>query len=200
MFRGIRSLLIIFFIIIGSIFLWEKLKSFNPFTLQGIKTSHNVVLKEMIALGKIELASFTFRDVVEQELKFNYLPNPKAILIVQGNAVGCIDLTKVRAEDVATKDDTLIIHLPEPELCHYSIDHEHSRIYDTQYAFMNEQELLNEAYSRAQDKIKQSALDMGILEQTKKNASLILKPILENISGRKVVLQFQLKATLDKPK
>lgn len=200
MFRGIRSVLIIFFIIIGTIFLWEKIKSFSPLSLQGIKTSHNVVLKEMSALGKIELANFTFRDVVEQELKFNYLPNPKAILIVQGNAVGCIDLTKVRAEDVSTKDDTLIVHLPDPELCHYSIDHEHSRIYDTQYAFMNEQELLNEAYSRAQDKIKQSALEMGILEQTKKNASLILKPILENISGKKVVLQFQLKATLDRPK
>jgi hypothetical protein len=200
MFRGLRSILIIFFTIIGSIFLWEKLKSINPLKLQGIKTSHNVVLKEMSALGKIELASFTFRDVVEQELKFNYLPNPKAILIVQGNAVGCIDLTKVKAEDVATKDDTLIVHLPDPELCHYSIDHEHSRIYDTQYAFMNEQALLNEAYNSAQDKIRQSALDMGILEQTRKNADLILKPILENISGRKIVLQFRLKATLADPK
>ncbi len=200
MFRGLRSILIIFFIVIGSIFLWEKIKSFKPFSLQGIQTSHNVVLKEMSALGKIELTNFTFRDVVEQELQVSYLPNPKAILIVQGNAVGCIDLTKVRAEDVAIKDDTLIVHLPDPELCHYSIDHEHSRIYDTEYAFMNEQALLNEAYSRAQEKIKQSALEMGILEQTKKNANLILKPILENISGRKVVLQFQLKATLDKPK
>jgi hypothetical protein len=200
MFRGLRSLLIIFFIVIGSIFLWEKLKFLNPFKLQEIKTTHNMVLKEMSTLGKIELANFTFRDVVEQELKFNYLPNPKAVLIVQGNAVGCIDLTKVKAEDVATKDDTLIVHLPDPELCHYSIDHKHSKIYDTQYAFMNEQALLNEAYSRAQEKIKESALEMGILEQTKKNAELVLKPILENISGKKVVLQFQLKATLDNPK
>jgi hypothetical protein len=200
MFRGLRSLLIIFFIVVGSIFLWEKLKFLNPFRIQEIKTTHNMVLKEMTALGKIELANFTFRDVVEQELKFDYLPNPKAILIVQGNAVGCIDLTKVKAEDVATKDDTLIVHLPDPELCHYSIDHKNSRIYDTQYAFMNEQTLLNEAYSRAQDKIKQSALEMGILEQTKKNADLILKPILEKISGKKVVLQYQLRATLDAPK
>src|SRR6218665_992043 len=200
MFRGLRSILIIFFIVLGSIFLWEKLKSFNPFSQQEIKTTHNMVLKEMSVLGKIELANFTFRDVVEQELKFNYLPNPKAILIVQGNAVGCIDLAKVKPEDVATKDDTLIVHLPDPELCHYSIDHKNSRIYDTQYAFMNEQTLLNEAYSRAQEKIKQSALEMGILEQTRKNADLVLRPILENISKKKVVLQFQLKATLDRPK
>lgn len=200
MLRRPLSLLFIILISFGAIFLWEKLKNFTPFTSQDTKTTHNIVLKEMSALGKIELANFTFRDVVEQELKFTYLPNPKAILIVQGNAIGCIDLTQVRAEDVATKDDTLVVHLPDPELCHYSIDHQHSRIYDTQYAFMNEQALLNEAYSSAQEKIKQSALDMGILEQTRKNANLVLKPILENISGKKVVLKYQLRATLDRPK
>jgi hypothetical protein len=41
---------------------------------------------------------------------------------------------------------------------------------------------------------------MGILEQTKKNAELVLKPLLENISGKKVVLQFEMKATLERLK
>lgn len=197
-----RPVNILIVVIIGfvSIFLWEKLKNLNPFSNEEATTTHNIVLKEMLALGKIELANFTFRDVVEQEIKRSYLPNPKAILIVQGNAVGCIDLTQVKTDDVASKNDTLIVHLPDPELCHYSIDHEHSKIYDTQYAFMNEQLLLNEAYKSAELKIRQSALDMGILEQTKKNADLVLRPILENISGKKVVLQFRLKATLSKPR
>ncbi|PLK43229.1 DUF4230 domain-containing protein [Emticicia sp. TH156] len=194
------NLLIILIVAFVAIFLWEKLKTFNPFGTEEASTTHNIVLKEMTTLGKIELANFTFRDVVEQEIKRSYLPNPKAILIVQGNAVGCIDLTKVKAEDVATKNDTLIVHLPDPELCHYSIDHKNSKIYDTQYAFMNEQQLLNEAYKSAESKIQQSALEMGILEQTRKNADLVLRPILENISGKKVVLQFRLSATLSAPK
>ncbi|UTA69266.1 DUF4230 domain-containing protein [Emticicia sp. 21SJ11W-3] len=194
------NLLIILIVAFVAIFLWEKLKTFNPFGTEEASTTHNIVLKEMTTLGKIELANFTFRDVVEQEIKRSYLPNPKAILIVQGNAIGCIDLTKVKAEDVATKNDTLIVHLPDPELCHYSIDHKNSKIYDTQYAFMNEQQLLNEAYKSAESKIQQSALEMGILEQTRKNADLVLRPILENISGKKVVLQFRLSATLSAPK
>jgi hypothetical protein len=65
---------------------------------------------------------------------------------------------------------------------------------------MNEQSLINEAYTRAEAKIKQSALEMGILEQTKKNAELVLKPLLESISGKKVVLQFEMKATLKRLK
>jgi hypothetical protein len=200
MFRKYFKVFFILFLIIISIFLWEKLKDFNLFGVKEIRTTHNMVLKEMSLLGKLELANFTFRDVVEQELVREYLPNPKAILIVQGEAIGCIDLTKVSANDIATKDDTLIIHLPDPELCSYKIDHSKSKIYDTEYAFMNEQSLMNEAYSRAEDKIKQSALDMGILEQTKKNAVLVLKPLLENISGKKIVLQYRMKATLERLK
>lgn len=183
-----------------AIFLWEKFKNFNPFAIKDIQTTHNMVLKEMTVLGKLELSNFAFRDVVEQELVRDYMPNPKAILIVQGEAIGCIDLSKIKPDDISTKDDTLIVHLPDPELCSYRIDHSKSKIYDTEYAFMNEQSLMNEAYTRAEAKIKQSALEMGILEQTKKNAELVLKPLLENISGKKVVLQYRMKATLERLK
>jgi Protein of unknown function (DUF4230) len=200
MLRSYLKILLVIAIVVVSIFVWEKLKNFDFFQVKEIKTTHNMVLKEMSLLGKLELSNFAFRDVVEQELVRDYLPNPKAILIVQGEAIGCIDLTKVKAEDIASKDDTLIVYLPEPELCSYKIDHSKSKIYDTEYAFMNEQSLMNEAYTRAEDKIKQSAIEMGILEQTKKNANLVLKPLLENISGKKIVLQYRLKASLERLK
>ncbi|MDZ7935043.1 MAG: DUF4230 domain-containing protein [Emticicia sp.] len=194
------QIVVLLLTVVMSIFLWEKFKNFSPFAIKDIQTTHNMVLKEMTVLGKLELSNFAFRDVVEQELVRDYLPNPKAILIVQGEAIGCIDLTKIKPEDIATKDDTLIVHLPDPELCSYRIDHSKSKIYDTEYAFMNEQSLMNEAYTRAEAKIKQSALEMGILDQTKKNAELVLKPLLENISGKKVVLQFRMRATLERLK
>lgn len=194
------QIIVLLITVILAIFLWEKFKNFNPFAIKDIQTTHNMVLKEMSILGKLELSNFAFRDVVEQELVRDYMPNPKAILIVQGEAIGCIDLSKIKVEDIITKDDTLIVHLPDPELCSYRIDHSKSKIYDTEYAFMNEQSLMNEAYIRAEAKIKQSALEMGILDQTKKNAELVLKPLLENISGKKVVLQYQMRATLERLK
>jgi hypothetical protein len=113
--RSFQAILLIGTIIL-SIFLWEKFKNFNPFEIKDIKTTHNMVLKEMTLLGKLELANFAFRDVVEQELVRDYLPNPKAILIVQGEAIGCIDLTKITADDIATNGDTLIVHLPDPDM------------------------------------------------------------------------------------
>ncbi len=199
-FKRYFQIIVVLITIVLTIFLWEKFKNFSPFAIKDIQTTHNMVLKEMTVLGKLELSNFAFRDVVEQELVRDYLPNPKAILIVQGEAIGCIDLTKIKADDITTKDDTLIVHLPDPELCSYRIDHSKSKIYDTEYAFMNEQSLMNEAYTRAEAKIKQSALEMGILEQTKKNAELVLKPLLENLSGKKVVLQYRMRATLERLK
>lgn len=187
-------------LIVFSIFIWEKIKHFNLFEVKSIETTHNMVLKEISSLGKLELAKFTFRDVVEQELVREYLPNPKAILIVQGEAVGCIDLTQIKASDISTEGDTIIVHLPDAELCSYKIDHSKSKIYDTEYAFMNEQLLMNEAYSRAEGQIKRTAFEMGILEQTEKNADLVLKPLLENVSGKKVLLKHRLHATLNQLK
>ena len=90
--------------------------------------------------------------------------------------------------------------MPEPEICNHKIDHSKSKIYKTDYAFMNEALLLDEAYKKAEKQILQSAIDSDILEQTKKNAEILLTPILENISGKKIILKYELKASLNRLK
>lgn len=195
----IRLLLLVFFVY-ALYSLWNRLSQVDIFGVKNVETTHNVVLEKMQTLGKIELAKFTFRDVVEQQLVRDYLPNPKAILIVQGEAVGCIDLQKITADNIITKGDTLIIRMPPPELCTYKIDHQKSKIYHTEYAFMNEQLLLDEAYKRAESQIYESALQSGILEQTKTNAELVLKPLFENLTGQYVILRYDLTAKLARPR
>lgn len=185
------QLAVVLLIAFGSIFIWEKAHNLTWFGIKDVRTTHRVVLEKMTTLGKIELSKFTFKDIVEQELVRDFLPNPKALLIVQGEAIGCIDLQKVTENDIHIFEDSMTIALPSPEICTFRIDHEHSKIYQTDYAFMNEQLLLDEAYKKAESQIYKSALDAGILEQTRKNAELVLKPLFENISSRKVVLTFK---------
>ena len=190
-------------LISGVIALWEAFKTGNWFSLGAeneTQTTHAVVLEEVQALGKMELVKYNFKDIVEHEQVVQWLPNPKAVLIVQGEAIGCIDLTKITTSDVTEASDTVIVHLPEPELCSYKIDHSKSKVYNTEYAFMEEAKLVQAAYQHAEQQIQKAALDMGILEQTKQNANQILKPVLEKISGKKVVLRYRMKATLAKPR
>jgi len=200
MLKNVIQLAVLIVLVVFSIFIWEKIKNFSFFSENKINTTHNIVLKEMTALGKLELVKFTYRDVVEQEIIRDFLPDPKAILIVQGEAIGCIDLSKLKTSDFVTLGDTLIVKMPEPEICNHKIDHSKSKIYKTDYAFMNEALLLDEAYKKAEKQILQSAIDSDILEQTKKNAEILLTPILENISGKKIIMKYELKASLNRLK
>ena len=200
MMKNLIQILVLLTLIVFAIFIWEKLKTFSFIEADKNNTTHNILLKEMTNMGKLELIKYSYRDVVEQEIVRDFLPDPKAILIVQGEAVGCLDLTLIKDKDINFKADTIIINLPEPEICNHKIDHSKSKIYKTDYAFMNEGVLLDEAYKKAENQILESALNSDILDQAKKNAETLLKPLFENLSGKKVVIHFPLNAKLKKLK
>lgn len=198
--KRIFRLLPLVFVIILAVFLWEKIKNFSFFKDASTETTHMMVLEKMSTLGKLELAKYTFKDIVEQKIIQDFLPDPKALLIVYGEAVGCIDLNQIKKEDIVFDENNVIIHLPEPEICNYKIDHTKSKIFQTEYAFMNEALLLDEAYKKAEVQILETAKESGILDQTKKNADLVLKPILSEITKKNVILKFELKADLNRLK
>ncbi len=201
--RLLIQLLLLFLLIVGAVSLWENWRTGDwlPswFTQKNkLENTQTVVLQEITSLGKLELVRYNFKDIVEQQITKMWLPDAKAVLIVQGEAVGCVDLTQMDIADIDAGQDTLVIHLPEPELCFFKIDHDRSKVYNTEYAFMEEAQLVQEAYKQAERQIRQSALDMGILDQTRENARKMLTPILERTSGKKVVLLFPMQGTLPK--
>jgi hypothetical protein len=190
-------------LLVGLKTLWNNFSAGNwmPDWISGenkTESVHTIVLQEMTAMGKLELVKYNFKDVVEQEVVKTWLPNAKAVLIVQGEAIGCIDLTKMQIADITSEQEMLVVQLPEPELCVFKIDHEKSKIYNTEYAFTEEGKLVQEAYKQAEVQIQKSALDMGIIDQTKENARKILTPMLEKASGKKVLLKFPMHAEIDK--
>src|SRR5690606_1424498 len=128
------------------------------------ESSHQIVLNEITAMGKLELVKYNFKDVVEQKITKMWLPDAKALLIIHGEAIGCIDLQKIKQDDITMTVDTLVINLPEPELCVFKIDHANSKIYNTEYAFTDEAQLIEKAYKQAEQQIKESALNMGIMD------------------------------------
>ncbi len=194
MLRKLIRLIPLFLVVYLAIFAWEKLKDFkNPFNSGEVEVSHNVLLQQISSMGKLELVKYNFRDVVESKIKKDLLPDAKVLLIVSGEATGCLDLTKIKVSDIAENGDTLVIHLPEPEICNYKIDHSKSRVYDTEYAFLDEAKLIDNAFQKAESEIAQNAQSMGILEQTKKSAEQVLKPFLENVSKKKVVFRYAMK-------
>jgi hypothetical protein len=186
-------LLVIILLVVGLIAIWEQIRGSKALSRfrRGDTATQRIVLKEVTALGKLELVRYTFKDIVEHEQPNTFLPNANAVLIVEGEATGCLDLTKISPADITTEGDSVTIRLPKPELCGWKINHNRSRVYDTRFSFLNETQLVSDAYRQAERQIRQSALNGGILQQTRQNAGRILPPLLTRLSGRRVGLVFR---------
>jgi len=210
MIRSFIRIALLVLLIAGSIAIYNKFFYHPAETKSAIHITHNTILQEVTRIGKLELVRYNFKDILEYEKKRELIENKtlkewipltipledaKVILIVRGEAVGCIDLTKIKATDLITEGDSLIAYLPEPELCFYRINHDQSKVYDIRNAD-EKATMITEAYKKAETQIRQSALEMGILEQTRTNAGKVLQPLLEQTSGRKVLIRYRLKGQL----
>jgi hypothetical protein len=121
----------------------------------------------------------------------DWWPDPKVVLIVSGEVAACVDLSKVDSTDISIKQNEITVMLPAPEVCYFKVNHEDSKVYNVDDKFLDQGKLIDKAYRQAEAQVKAAALKMGILEETKKNAQMILKPMLESFSEKKVVILFK---------
>ena len=185
-------------------FLWTKVgpaldsleNPLNP--APRVTVTHNTVLEKVESLGRLELVRYRFKDVVEyRKSTYRLLPDAKVALIVAGDAIGCLDLRKVRAQHVVFEGDSVVrVALPPAELCSWQIDHSASRVYSVENGFFQDAELVDAGYKYAETNVRRAALQSGILAQTELNAQQILRPMLETMTGRRVVLTRQLQNPL----
>jgi hypothetical protein len=179
-------------VLIAAFYGWRLVKDFfkEDEKTPEVIVSHNTVLTSVEDLGKMELVRYNFRDVVEYEKRVSkWVPNSKIVLIVSGEAVGCVDFRKITKADIQFQGDTLVqVAIPSPEICYYKIDHNKTKVFSKENTYFQDADLVQESYKYAEQNVKKAALSSGILRQTKVNAEKVLRPILEEVTGRKVVL------------
>lgn len=177
-------------ILIGGAILWKNCRGNLPSSQPKIVVSHNTMLTKIEELGKLELVKYNFKDVVEYKKEYKWLPDSKSVLIVAGEAVGCMDLRKLADNDIVLSGDSLVtLYLPAPEICYSKVDHQKSKILLMENTYFQDAELVDEAYKYAEKNVARSANISGILAQTEVNAGKLLKPLLESISGRSVIIK-----------
>ncbi len=153
--------------------------------------THTIVLNKIEGLGRMELMRYQYQDVITHEIIKDWWPDPKVVLSVQGETVACIDFAQIDSADIILHGDSLVeVLLPEPEICYSRIDHDNTRVFNTEYTLWEEAELVSEAYRKAEEAILTEAVRAGILEQSREQAITLLKPLLEAISGKEVDLHF----------
>lgn len=160
--------------------------------LEGkIEITNNIIVEKIEMLGKLELCKFYMKDIVEHKVIAPwYDKNSKVVLIISGEAVGCIDLRKIDSAAVKITEKQVVITLPPAEICSFKVDHQASKIYDIETGFFeDDKKIIDKAYQLAEAEIQRSATKMGIEKQTRLNAEIILKPFLAGITDKEIVLK-----------
>ncbi len=166
-----------------------------------------VLIERIEAMGKLELVKYNFQEITEmKELSPNILSiikldaDSKAILISKGEAVGCVDLTKMTDRDIAVSGDSVFINLPSPELCYYKLNINDTKLYSVETGlFANRDQFISRAYKQAEKNIRKAALDSDILKQSEYQAQVILRPLLEEVSGKTIIFTERIPNTRIEP-
>ncbi len=160
-------------------------------------SEQKLILKSIEEIGNLELLKYRFNDIVEERITRklfdidNLAPDSKVLIVVNGEAVACINLKTVKPNDIQVYKDSIVILLPEPIICYSKVDHQNSKIYSMNLtARILNPEMADEAYRNAEGIIHDEAIRNGIITQAKLSAKKILNPLLKQISDKLIVLKF----------
>ncbi|AMR31985.1 hypothetical protein A0256_11395 [Mucilaginibacter sp. PAMC 26640] len=179
-------------VIIGFlVFLFFYIK--HQFTTTRSEITEDVMVSRIVSMGKLELVKYAMKDVVEKKELHMILPDSRVLFVAVGEVTGCIDLTKVRKDDISQTKDSVWVTLPKPEICYVKIDHQKSKVYDVSGVWFPDKakDMVEDVYKIAEAKMLNTAREMNLLGKAQTNADLIFKPFLENVSGKKVTLKFK---------
>ena len=191
--RSRISLTLLFALVITGflIFLFFYIK--HEFNSTRTEVTQDAMVSRIVSMGKLELVKYAMKDVIEKKEIHTILPDSKVLFVAVGEVTACIDLTKVKKQDISQGKDTISITLPQPEVCYVKLDHQRSRVYDVSGVWFPDKAktMVEDVYKLAEKKLLAGATDMKILDKARENASLIFKPFLENVSAKKIVLNFK---------
>ena len=159
-----------------------------------IDTSVPAVVQKIQRLQRLETVVYSLDTVVEGNKSSMVLPDllagDRLLLIVHGQSVAGIDLSKLRPEDVRIDSAAHSIHvsLPPSELFSTALDNQHTRVYarSTGLLVPADQNLETDTRARAQAQLQKAALDDGILDAATKNARATVASVLYGLGFQQV--------------
>ena len=160
-----------------------------PTTLDPVSVVHQIQrLNELVSV------KYTVQKVVgleEQKVPFG---SEKLLLFVQAEVLAGIDLSKLAAADIKwLPAKRMQVMLPPPKIEHVVIDDRETKVWDRRITWWTpwvpyNPDLERQARLKAKDTIQQAAIDMGILDQARRNAEAGIRSLLETFGVKSVTL------------
>jgi hypothetical protein len=158
-------------------------------------TSVPVVVERIQGLSRLETVVYSLDTIVEGERTTPLLPDAlagdKILLVVHGQAIAGIDLSKLKPEEVridAGDPRSIHVNLPPSEIFVTTLDNQHTRVYarSTGLLVPADPNLESDTRSKAQAQLQAAALADGILDAARKNARATVTTLLYSLGFQRV--------------
>lgn len=160
-----------------------------------VTTSVPAVVEHIQKLNRLETVVYSLDSVVEGAKTSPVFPDlltgDRLLLVVHGQSIAGIDLSKLKPEDVridANDQHSIHVNLPPSELFITTLDNEHTRVYarSTGLLVPVDPNLETETRGKAQQQLQAAALSDGILDAARKNARASVAALLYGLGFQKV--------------
>jgi hypothetical protein len=151
------------------------------------------VVHEIQRLNELVSVKYTVQKVIGLEEKKVPLGSEKLLLFVQAEVLGGIDLSKLAAGDITLLPGQPVhVALPPPRIVHIVIDDKQTKVWDRRITWWTpwvpfNPDLERQARLAAKDAIEKAALEMGILDQARRNAEVGIRSLLETLGAKSVI-------------
>lgn len=158
----------------------------------GFDTSLPVVVEKIQRLQRLETVVYSLDTVVEGDKTSAVLPDflfgDRLLLVVHGQSVAGIDLSKLTTQNVQISGRAIHVQLPAAEIFTTALDNAHTRVYSRSTGFLvpADQNLETETRQKAEDQLQQAALSDGILDAAHTNAVATVTTLLSGLGFEQV--------------
>ena len=152
------------------------------------------IVREIQRLNELVSVKYTIQRVVGLEEQKIPLGSEKLLLIVQAEVLAGIDLSAIKPADVKKlPGNAIYITLPQPKIVHIVIDDKQTKVWDRRITWWTpwvpyNPDLERQARLTARDEIQKAALEMGILDQARRNAEISIRGLLETLGVKTVTV------------
>ena len=188
--KKILLITVIVVIVIASLSKYTNIFGLKKF----FNSDQSAVVQQIVALNRIETASFNIEKIIEAGSEGNLLQNilfgDKILLIAHGQVIAGFDLSKVTSKDIEISGSALNLKLPAPEILVTKLDGDKTRVYDRKLGWLTkgDSNLETEARTVAEQEIRRAACESKIFDFATENLKKQFIAMFQGIGFQEVNL------------
>jgi len=150
------------------------------------------IIHEVQSLARLETIQYTVEKVITAEAGQEisaFLFGDRLLFVAHGIVIAGVDLSKMSSNDLELKDNSLYVHLPDPEVFVATLDNEKSYVYDRETGLLTHgnPDLEKKARQAAEAEILKAAVNDGILTLARQNAESYLTRLFNSLGYKDVI-------------